>query len=403
MANLDEFELDTLKSAENSGWESRRNVETKKIIAITYNTCHYIYMFRLNLIHTLQKAGYSIIAIAPYDEYSDKLEREGVSHIPVNIDNKGTSPLADLRLIKNLFTIYKEIKPDIILQYTIKPNIYGSIAARLIGIPVINNITGLGTVFLNEGLVQKITKILYRFSFQRVKKVFFQNNYDRQLFLDNDLVDKLKVDLLPGSGIDTKKFTPLINMNKNDKFTFLLIARVIQDKGIMEYVEAAKQITNNHSNVEFQILGQLGAINKSVINEEEVESWQSQGIINYLGSTDDVRNHIAQADCIVLPSYREGTSKTLLEAASMAKPIVATDVPGCNNIVSDGVNGFLCKVKNSMDLASKMEMMMNLSENQREAMGNNGRKKMMDEFEEEIVIQKYLKEIKKILKEENKK
>lgn len=375
---------------------------SKKTIAIVYNTCHYIYMFRLKLIHKLQEVGYDVIAIAPYDEYSDRLVSEGVKYIPVSIDNKGTSPLADLKLIKNLFTIYKEIKPDIILQYTIKPNIYGSIAAGFAGIPVINNITGLGTVFLNESLLQKITKILYRFSFKKVKKVFFQNSYDKQLFLYNDLVNSSKVDLLPGSGIDTKKFTPQIVAKKNNKFIFLLIARVIRDKGIIEYVEAAKQLIIKYNYVEFQLLGQLGAINKSTINKEEVKSWQNNSIINYLGTVDDVKNNIAQADCIVLPSYREGTSKTLLEAASMAKPIITTDVPGCNNIVSDGVNGLLCKVKDSIDLANKMEMMMNLSTKEREIMGKNGRKKMIDEFEEEIVIQKYLDAIEIIFNKENK-
>ena len=359
-------------------------------------------MFRLNLIHKLQEAGYDVIAIAPYDEYSDRLAIEGVQHISVNIDNKGTSPLEDLKLIKDLYAIYKEIKPDIILQYTIKPNIYGSIAARLADIPVINNITGLGTVFLNEGFLQKITKILYKISFKRVEKIFFQNSYDKQLFFDNDLVDKLKVDLLPGSGIDTKKFIPQTDVQENNKFIFLLIARIIRDKGIIEYVEASKLLNTKYNNVEFQLLGQLGTINKSAINKEEVENWQNKGIINYLDSVDDVRSYIAQVDCIVLPSYREGTSKTLLEAASMAKPIITTDVPGCNNIVSDGVNGLLCKVKDSVDLAAKMEIMINLSEDERETMGKNGREKMIDEFEEEIVIQKYLDAIEIIFNKENK-
>lgn len=375
---------------------------SKKTIVITYNTCHYIYMFRLNLIHKLQEAGYDVIAVAPYDEYSDQLAIEGVKHISISIDNKGTSPLADLKLIRNLYVIYKEIKPDIILQYTIKPNIYGSIAARLTGIPVIGNITGLGTVFLNEGLLQKITKMLYKVSFKRVEKIFFQNTYDKQLFLDNDLVDKLKVDLLPGSGIDTKKFIPQTDVQENNKFIFLLIARIIRDKGIIEYVEASKLLKTKYNNVEFQLLGQLGAINKSTIDNEEVKNWQKKGIINYLGSVDDVRSYIAQANCIVLPSYREGTSKTLLEAASMAKPIVTTDVPGCNNVVNDGVNGFLCKVKDSVDLAAKMEIMINLPEDERETMGKNGRQKMINEFEEEIVIQKYLEAIEIILNKVNK-
>jgi len=370
-----------------------------KKILITYNTSHYIYMFRLKLILKLKEAGYDVVAIAPYDEYSKQLQMEGVKYIPVNMDNKGTSPLADLLLIKNLFILYKEIQPDVILHYTIKPNIYGSIAARLVGIPVINNITGLGTVFLRDSAIQKITKFLYKHSFKKVKKVFFQNNDDKSLFLDNSLVDPQKVDLLPGSGVDTRKFIPQNYFNKSKKFRFLLIARVIRDKGIMEYVEAARIIKAKYFDVEFQLLGQLGTINKSAIGKDEVEHWHQEKIINYLGITDDVRKYIADSDCIVLPSYREGTSKTLLEAASMAKPIITTDVPGCNNVVNDGKNGYLCKVKDAIDLADKMETMINLPIEQRELMGSNGREKMINEFEEQIVIQKYLETIKIILEE----
>lgn len=354
-------------------------------------------MFRLNLIKELQKSGYEIFAIAPYDEYSNKLKDIGVKYVPVSIDNKGTSPKNDLKLIYNLYVIYKEISPDVILHFTIKPNIYGSIAARFLKIPVINNITGLGTVFLNDSIIQTITKSLYKFAFKKSCKVFFQNDDDKRLFISNNLVDENKVDVLPGSGVDTKKFVPSQNTNKVTKIVFLLIARVIRDKGIIEYVDAAKSIKEKYNDVEFQLLGQLGSINKSAISKDEVERWQKENIINYLGTADDVRDSIANADCIVLPSYREGTSKTLLEAASMAKPIVATDVPGCNNVVSDGKNGFLCMVKDRVDLADKMEMMINLSTEERELMGKHGREKMINEFEEKIVIQKYLNVVSEII------
>lgn len=354
-------------------------------------------MFRMNLIKRLQTAGFQIYAVAPYDEYSEKLKDFGVEYLPISMDNKGTSPKNDLKLIYDLYTVYNELSPDCILHFTIKPNIYGSIAAKFLRIPVVNNITGLGTVFMKENLIQKVTKFLYKYSFKNVNKVFFQNKYDKEMFLINGLVDEKKVSLLPGSGIDTKKFLPMKTKRNPTKITFLLIARVIRDKGIIEYVEAARIIKEKYLNTEFQILGQLGTINKSAISKDKVDQWQKENIINYLGTTEDVREHISNADCIILPSYREGTSKTLLEAASMAKPIVTTDVPGCNNVVSDGKNGYLCKVKDSIDLASKIEIIIKLSEADREQLGKNGRQKMINEFEEEIVIQKYLEAIEIIL------
>lgn len=354
-------------------------------------------MFRMNLIRQLQETGFKVFAIAPYDEYSEKLKKLGVEYIPVSIDNKGTNPKNDLKLMYDLYNIYKKLSPDCILHFTIKPNIYGSIAARFLKIPVINNITGLGTVFLNDSIIQTITKSLYKFAFKKANKVFFQNDDDKRLFIANNLIDENKVDVLPGSGVDTKKFAPRKNTNKTRKIVFLLIARVIRDKGIIEYVQAAKNIKQKYTDVEFQLLGQLGSINKSAISKDKVDLWQKENIINYLGTSDDVRGFIANADCIVLPSYREGTSKTLLEAASMAKPIIATDVPGCNNIVSDKENGFLCMVKDSVDLMDKIEMMMNLSIEERELMGKHGREKMINEFEEKIVIDKYKNVIKKII------
>jgi glycosyltransferase involved in cell wall biosynthesis len=356
-------------------------------------------MFRMNLIKQLQERGFKVIAIAPYDEYSNKLQEQGVEYIPISINNKGTSPKDDLKLIYNLYTIYKIFSPDCILHFTIKPNIYGSIAAQLLRIPVINNITGLGTVFLKDSIIQTITKSLYKFAFKKVDKVFFQNDDDKKFFMVNNLVDKNKADVLPGSGVDTKKFAPRKDTNKTTEMVFLLIARVIRDKGIIEYVNAAKSIKEKYVGVEFQLLGQLGTINKSAIGQDEVEDWQKENIINYLGTAEDVRDTIANADCIVLPSYREGTSKTLLEAASMGKPIITTDVPGCNNVVNDGENGYLCRVKDTIDLADKIEMMINLSSDEREIMGSNGRAKMVNEFEEEIVIQKYLDAIKIIFEE----
>lgn len=365
-----------------------------KRIVIALNTSWNIYNFRLNLARALKKNGYKVILIAPYDSYSDILREEFEYH-DIYINNKGTNPKEDLKTFIGFYKLYKKIKPDVVLNYTIKPNIYGNIACKILGIQTINNISGLGTVFIQESVVTKIVKWLYKFSLSSSSKIFFQNSDDRDLFVQHSLVDCDKCGLLPGSGIDTKKFEPVKIKKEDDMFKFLLIARMLKDKGIVEYVEAAKLL--KCKNVEFQLLGSLDAVNKTAISKEQMQEWIDASYVNYLGVTDDVKQFIAQANCIVLPSYREGTPRTLLESASMEKPIITTNVVGCKEVVDDRVNGYLCEVRNAQDLADKMERMLNLSEGEREKMGVAGREKMVREFSESIVIDKYLKTIKTLV------
>ena len=208
-------------------------------------------------------------------------------------------------------------------------------------------------------------------------------------------MSKKTCDVLPGSGIDTNQFAPIKN-EPNKSFTFLLISRLIYDKGILEYIEAIEQLKKEGIKAKFQLLGQMDPAHKRGIPEKTIQEWIEKNQVEYLGTTEDVRSYIQNADCVVLPSYREGTPKTLLEAASMAKPIVTTNVPGCNNVVMDGKNGFLCKVKDSKDLANKMKTMHNLPEDQRFAMGINGRDYIVNNFDESIVINKYIESINKI-------
>ena len=365
-------------------------------IAIVSNTSWSIYNFRLNLARILKQNAYEVVLIAPYDEYSERLGEEFECH-DIYMNNKGTNPMEDLKTTFEFYKLYKNIKPDVALHFTIKPNIYGNIACNLLGIKMINNISGLGTVFIKESVVTKIVKQLYKYSLSKSSKVFFQNSDDRNLFIDNGLVLKDKGDLLPGSGIDTQKFKPIQIEKKDNIFRFLLIARMLWDKGVGEYVEAAKIIKQKYKNVEFLLLGALGVDNPTAISKETIQKWETEGIIKYLGTTDDVKVEIAKADCIVLPSYREGTSRVLLESAAMLKPIITTNVPGCKEVVDDGVNGLLCEVRNSKDLANKMEMMLNLSDDERIEMGRKGRQKIISEFDEKIVINKYLETIEKIL------
>ncbi len=369
-----------------------------KTVAIVINTSWNIFNFRLGLLRALQEDGYNVVAIAPTDDYSPKLEALGIKHYDIKINNKGTNPLEDAKLVLAFRKLYKEIAPDVILQYTIKPNIYGSMAASMLGIPVISNISGLGTVFLNDSVSSKIARLLYKVALKVPQKVFYQNAHDRDLFIDSNLVRESKTDLLPGSGIDTEKFKPVSKGNESDEESenvrFLFIARLVRDKGLMEYVEAAKiTLKNQCQKPEFHILGAYYSGNPTVITEDQMQKWEEKGIVSYIGVSDDVKSVISKYDCIVLPSYREGLSRVLLEAASMAKPIIATNVPGCKEVVDDGENGYLCEVKDAESLANQMKKMIDLGAKERQDMGRFGREKVKSEFDEKIVIRKYCEAI----------
>lgn len=242
----------------------------------------------------------------------------------------------------------------------------------------------------------RIVRWLYRQALNRSAKVFFQNNDDWQLFINGDLVRADVTALLPGSGIDLDRFAlapmPVIG-EQYTKFRFLLVARMLRDKGVGEFVEAARLLRQRWPQAEFCLLGFVDVQNPAAISRAEMDVWVDEGIVNYLGESDDVRNQIMASTCIVLPSYREGTPRSLLEAASMGRPIITTDAVGCREVVDDGVNGYLCKVRDAADLAEKMERMLSLPHNQRQEMGKRGRTKMEAEFDEQIVIKKYLEAI----------
>lgn len=367
-----------------------------KTIAIVINTSWNIFNFRVGLLKALQKEGYKIVCIAPLDKYSKKLQQLGFEYYDIKINNKGINPIEDIKLIKNYYNLYKKINPDVILQYTIKPNIYGSIAARLLFKKVISNISGLGTVFLNDKVSSKIARWLYKVSLVK-NTVFFQNSEDRDIFVNNKLVKKEQTDLLPGSGINIEVYRPSENFVENENLTFMMIARLVKDKGIVEYIEAIKIIKEKYENVEFKLLGSLYPGNPTAVSNDELDSWIDQGLINYLGHSDDVKSEILKVDCIILPSYREGLSRVLLEAAALAKPIITTNVPGCKDVVDDGVNGLLCKVKSADNLASKIEIMILLPKEELVSMGQKGREKIVNEFEEKIVVNKYLETIKTLI------
>jgi len=371
-------------------------------IAIVVNSAWAAYNFRSNLATGFEYAGYEVIFVIPYDgNYSKKLQ-EKFQCYDLYLNAKSLNPMQDIKTLISLFNIYKRADPDIVCHFTIKPNIYGSIAARTLGMPSINNITGLGTLFIRKSLATYVAKLLYRLALSFSNLVFFQNIQDQKYFLDNKLVRKSKSRLIPGSGVDLERFKPFKPIIKKGKFVFLLIARLLRDKGVYEFIDAIRMIKKNYPEIllEFQILGEVGADNRTAIQKSELEGWIKDDLVKYLGVSDKVERVIAQCDCVVLPSYREGMPRSVLEAFAMEKPVIVSDVPGCVDIVDHQVNGLICKVKSSTDLAEKMVNMFSMSEKMRQEMGLNGRSKVEGFFDEKIVIDAYIKSINYIVNNE---
>ena len=361
-------------------------------VALVINTSWNIWNFRRGLVRALQAAGHEVLAIAPPDAYSGRLETElGCRYVPIMMENKGTNPLRDLQLTRRFVAVYRRERPDVVLHFTIKPNIYGTLAARLAGVPSINNVSGLGTVFIVENLVSRVARGLYRLAFRFPRKVFFQNNDDRELFIRYGLIRPALTGLVPGSGVDLMRFCPQPAQLSGGAFTFLMVARVLYEKGIVEYLEAARQVRAElGAGVQFQLLGSLDEAGGVGMPRATFEQWLAEGHVHYLGTSDNVAEHLHRADCVVLPSYREGTPKTLLEAAACGKPLVTTDVPGCRETVQHGLNGYLCQVRSTADLAAKLLAVAQLPPARLAAMGAASRQLAEEKFDEQLVLQQYL-------------
>jgi glycosyltransferase involved in cell wall biosynthesis len=385
----------------------------KKKIIIAANSVFNLVNHRVGLINGLLNEGYEVITLSPTDAFASRLKELDCQHVSLQMDRKGTNIGRDLMLFWRYRRLLKKHMPDVYLGFTVKPNIYGSLAAQSLGIPVINNISGLGTVFgamstsIVGNLLARLLQILYRFALSRSDKIFFQNKDDRHEFIEHGVVKSHLTDLLPGSGVDLDRFayTPIIatdtSSKGNDdkkKTRFLLIARMLWDKGVGKYVEAARLLSQSYPNAEFCLLGFLDFQNPEAISEAQVNEWIAEGIVNYLGVIDDIRPEIVKADCVVLPVlFREGTPRSLLEAAAMGRPIITTNSIGCRETVDDGVNGYLCIPGDSIDLSKKMEHILLLDNAQRDEMGRSGREKMELQFDEQIVIQKYFEAIKECI------
>lgn len=366
-------------------------------ISLVINKVSQVYIFRKDLIKALSKNHkIYIFSINDNDEYKKKLEEMGCEIIDLLLDNHSKNPLSDVKGMFDLVKKYKKYKIEYSLNFTIKPNIYGSLACKITRTKAINNITGLGYAFLDTGITNKIIKLLYKMSFKYPQKIFFQNYDDMNLFLENKLVKKEICDRLPGSGINLDEYSYLEKNIETDKIIFLFIGRISYEKGAEIYIKAAKLIKEKFTNIEFQMIGGIQKENKNSLSLEILKKYEEQGVIKYLGVTNTIKENIRNADCIILPTYyREGVPRSLIESAAMAKPIITTDNVGCRDIVEDGYNGFLAKPKNVESLVEKIEQFLTLNMEKRIHLGENGREKVEEEFDVNIIIEKYLNELRK--------
>ncbi|MFR2264621.1 MAG: glycosyltransferase family 4 protein [Clostridium sp.] len=350
-----------------------------------------IYNFRKELIERMIQEGYEVYVALPYGPKVELLKEMGCKFVDTPINRRNTNPVEDLKVFLNYIKVLKEVKPDVVLTYTVKPNVYGGIVCRIKKIPYICNVTGLGSGYLNGGIVQKIVQILSKLAFRKANKVFFQNTADRDLLVQQGVV-KENYDLLPGSGVNLETYKVLPYPPEDQPINFNFVARVMKDKGIDEYLEAAKIIKEKYPDVIFNVIGMIDQPHY----EEILKKYEKNGIIKYHGFQTDMMPFIERCNCMINPSYTEGMSNVLLENAACGRPLIASDIPGCKEIICNNLNGFLFEVKNFNDLALKIEKFINLKYEEKVIMGKKGSKKVIAEFDRQIVINKYIESIKKV-------
>ncbi len=363
-------------------------------IGISINTSWNIYNFRESLVKALLKEGHNVYAIAPEDKYSKIIEEWGCKFIPIRMSATSSNPIKESSLIFKYRRIIRNQKLDVLLTYTIKPNIYATIASRFTKCRVIPNVSGLGTVFLTRSLSTIVARMLYWLSFRNATFIFFQNKDDLHEFLEKIKINSKNIGLLPGSGINLSLFRPQ-PVSNNTSTTFLFIGRLIVEKGVNEYVKAASIVKESFPESKFIMVGKFDPTHSRSIPKSRLDRWSKELII-YHGESDDIVSEIKASDVVVLPSYREGKPRTLLEGAACARPLIATDVPGCRDLVIDGENGFLCSARSVESLAEAMIKFINLTESQKKAFGENSYKLVESEYDEKIVIDKYLSVINNI-------
>lgn len=359
------------------------------VVTLSANTSWYLYNFRKNTIISLIENGYKVVCICPNDSYSEKLLSLGCDIQEININSSGSNPFSDMKLIFNILLIYKRLNPLAVFHFTIKNNVYGTIAASLLGIKSINNISGLGSSFIHNNFKSNVAKFLYKKVLPFSYIVHVQNEDDKKLLEAIIPSIKKSIRLIPGSGVDVNRFSPDLKESKSSNsqiFKFLFAGRFISDKGLYEIIDSITVINSNEIKCEFWLIGFQDKSNISSINPSVINQWKSVPGLKIFEPTDELEKFLAQVDCFVLPSYREGMPKSILEACSMSLPVICSNVPGCRNIVSENFNGFLCEPKNSDSLRLAMEKMMHTTAENRKILGKNGRERVLKYFDEKILI-----------------
>ena len=353
----------------------------KNKILILANNSGGLYGFRKELIQGLIAQGYEVYASTPFDNHIDDLMQLGIHLIETKINRRGINPINDFNLILDYFKIIKKIRPSLIITYTIKPNLYGGSVARILKIPYAINITGLGTAFQNDNLLRKFVVAWYKFACKKVKVLFFENEGNKNLFLDFNIVDSDKCCVLHGAGVNTEhyyftKYPPI-----EDKLHFLFIGRIMKEKGVDELFWAIDKLYQNNKNI---ILDVVGSFEDDY--ESKIKDLEQKGCLHYYGYQNDVRPFIKQCQCFVLPSYHEGMANTLLECAAMGRPLITSNIHGCKEAVIDGKNGYLVEVKNQKDLYEKLSLFINIDFESKENMCVESRKHIVENFDKYKVV-----------------
>ena len=385
----------------------KESATSRPRVFISVNIAWNIINFRTGLVRALVETGYEVFVLAERDETIEELRGLPVRFVRMSIYSRSMNPIRDARLFAQYLLLFgrNRHRATAYLGFTVKPNVYGSLAAQLWGIPVINNVAGLGALFNGSSVSGFLARRFYQLALFRSKRVFFQNTFDQALFLERRLVRSRQSALLPGSGIDLVRFRtreyggkkPVNGYRKDGETRFLMITRLLWDKGVGEFAESARVVTSRHPHVRFILAGFVEYPHSAAVPSETIEQWEAEGILTFLGRVHDVRPVIEDADCMVLPTaYREGTPRVLLEAAAMSRAIIATDIAGARDVVLDGRSGYLCRPRDSRDLEEKLEQFLALSDFERRAMGEAGRRHVETHYDEKLVIDAYRKELSRL-------
>jgi galacturonosyltransferase len=364
-----------------------------KKVLILANHFITIYAFRRELVKRLLELGYHVTLALPYSSEVDYFSNMGCEIIDTPLERRKTNPLNDFKLLFQYYKIIKAVKPDVVLTYTIKPNTYGGLAARLSKAKAIHTVTGLGSVYIQDMWQKRIAVRLNKIAFKNAKVVFFLNNDNKTFYEDMNIINsEQNTKIVPGSGVNLEKFK-YHQLDIKDNITFTFVGRILRDKGIEEYFSAAKQIKKKYKNVKFEVVG--------FVDEEKyvelLERYEKDDIIHYLGKRDDVPEIMSNSTCIVLPSYGEGRGTVLQEGAAIGRPLITCNTYGCKENVEDGKNGYLCKVADSISLEKSLDKFINLSNEEKLRMGKYSREKAENEFDRNIVINSYINEINNII------